>query len=948
MATAQNPDTLQLAKRILPGAQVEIYKSVGAADLRASIVFPPGYRQGKDYPAMVFFFGGGWARGAVTQFKEACHYFAGRGMITIAFDYRVSGRHNTTPVEAVQDARSAMRWVRINAPRLGIRPDQIVAAGGSAGGHLALSAALLDHINEPGEDTGVSPKPAALVLFNPVTKTTEGGYGYERLGDKAKALSPVDHVHPGVPPAILFHGESDTTVPIGNAEEFCARMLSAGNICELHRFAGQKHGFYNTDKKLNRQIIDIVDQFLTRMGYLQPSDTGWPEYHGDGARSHYSALNQIDTGNVDRLKVAWVYESGGADTARNRTQMQCNPIIIDGILYGVSADIQAFAIDASNGKELWKTRLEDNEGTLSRGVSYWADGTDKRIFFGAGQWLHALDARTGQSVKTFGAEGRIDLKEGIRRPGSDDFVRSNTPNTIYKNLIITGARVGEFETALLGDVRAYDVRTGGLVWTFHTIPEDGEPGYETWQPEKPRLRHGAANPWMGMAIDRERGIVYIPTGSASHDFFGGNRKGDNLYANCLLALEASTGRKLWHYQLVHHDIWDRDPPAPPNLLTVQRNGKQIDVVALVTKQGYTFVFDRVTGEPVFPVKETAFPQDAMPGEHVSATQPVPQKPAPFARQSFTEKDFSPFVADRDSLTAILRNARTGSPYIPITDKMTIFFPGTDGGAQWGGAATDPEGILYVPSKEIPVYTTLIPKRKRPGSGGSAGGKGLYEMYCAACHGADREGNHDGSYPGLVNVGNRLSREELNQLLLKGRGMMPSFSHISDKERKAIMDFLFDTPTDTKVTVSSNPSEVPYQHTGYNRWYHKGYPVSAPPWGTLTAIDLNTGEHRWQVPLGEYKELTERGIPLTGTDNYGGPVVTAGGLIFIAATRDEKIRAFDRKTGRVLWEHALPAAGYATPSTYRVDGRQYIVIACGGGKLNTKSGSKYLAFCLDDD
>lgn len=268
-AASQSLDTLQLAKRVLPGAQVEIYKSVGLADLRASIVFPPGYHKGKDYPAMVFFFGGGWVRGTVTQFEEMCHYFADRGMVTIAFDYRVFGRHHTTPVEAVQDARSAMRWVRWNASRLGIRPDRIVAVGGSAGGHLALATALLDQLNEPGEDTTIVTKPTALVLFNPVTRTTKGGYGYERLGENAEALSPVAHVRLGLPPAILFHGEDDTTVPINNAEEFCERMQAVGNICELHRFAGQKHGFFNTNKEINKQIISMVDQFLTRRGYLQ-------------------------------------------------------------------------------------------------------------------------------------------------------------------------------------------------------------------------------------------------------------------------------------------------------------------------------------------------------------------------------------------------------------------------------------------------------------------------------------------------------------------------------------------------------------------------------------------------------------------------------------------------------------------------------------------------------
>ena len=317
------------------------------------------------------------------------------------------------------------------------------------------------------------------------------------------------------------------------------------------------------------------------------ANTDWAEYNGDASRSHYSKLDQITKENLGNLKMAWTYSSGGADTTDNRSQIQCNPIIINGILYGVSASIQAFAVDAATGKELWKTNVPDNGGTLSRGVTYFADSVSKRIFFGAGKWLYAIDAENGSLIESFGDKGKLDLKKGIMRPGADDFVRSNTPNTIFKNLIITGARVAESETALLGDIRAFNVYTGKLVWTFKTIPASGELGYSTWATD-PRKNIGGANAWAGMAIDRERGIVYIPTGSAAFDFYGGNRKGNNLFANCLLALNANTGKRLWHYQLVHHDIWDRDPPAPPNLVTVIRDGKKIDAVAQITKQGYVF------------------------------------------------------------------------------------------------------------------------------------------------------------------------------------------------------------------------------------------------------------------------------------------------------------------------------------------------------------------------
>jgi quinoprotein glucose dehydrogenase len=673
------------------------------------------------------------------------------------------------------------------------------------------------------------------------------------------------------------------------------------------------------------------------------TDRDWPEYNGDGARSHYSGLNQITKDNVTQLKVAWTYASGGADTARNRTQMQCNPIVIDGILYGVSAGTQAFALHAATGQQIWKTNIADNGGTTSRGVTYWSDGKDKRIFFGAGKWIYALNGADGSLIETFGESGRLNLKNGIDRPGADDYLTSNTPNTIYKNLLITGMRVNETETALLGDVRAYDVRTGRLVWTFRTIPAKGEFGSETW-PANAREHFGGANAWAGMAIDRGRGIVYIPTGSAAYDFYGGNRPGNNLFANCLIALDATTGKRLWHYQLVHHDIWDRDPPCPPNLVTVTHKGKRVDAIVQVTKQGYVFVLDRVTGKPLFPIKETAFSFPAIEGEKVSTTQPIPTLPVPFTRQTFQAKDFNAFVADRDSLVDLLSKAKTGSAYIPITSSMTIFYPGTDGGAQWGGAASDPNGILYVPAKEIPVYTSLV-KKEIPQNAASVTGAQLYQINCAACHGADKMGNHDGSYPSLANLEKRLKPAQIEAILQNGRGMMPSFTHIYEAERKSIIAYLSNQESKESVKIDSK-TQVPYQHTGYNRWYDRnGYPVSQPPWGTLTAVDLNTGQRKWQVPLGEYKELTAKGIPPTGTDNYGGPLVTASGLIFIAGSRDEQFRAFDAETGKVLWQAALPAAGYASASTYSVNGRQYIVIACGGGKLNTKSGDRYVAFAL---
>jgi quinoprotein glucose dehydrogenase len=519
----------------------------------------------------------------------------------------------------------------------------------------------------------------------------------------------------------------------------------------------------------------------------------------------------------------------------------------------------------------------------------------------------------------------------------------NTPISIYKNTLIVGTRVSESAPALLGDIRAFDANSGQLIWTFHTIPKPGEFGYKTW--EKANYKHvGGANNWMGMAVDSKRGIVFVPTGSAAFDFYGGNRKGDNLFANCLLALDIRTGKRLWHFQTVHHDIWDRDIPAPPNLFTITQKGKKRDVVSVLSKQGFMFVFDRVTGKPIFPIKERAFPASDVIGEKTSKTQPIPLWPLPFTKQSFTEKDVNEWASNKEEIIAELLKSQTGQPFIPLSlTKKTVFFPGTDGGAQWGGAAVDEKSVMYIPAKQNPVYSSLVPVEKNM----TNSGKSIYVQHCQSCHGVNREGNEDGTIPALRDVHKKYSELLLNQILVKGRGRMPAFNFLSAAEKKAVLAYVQGLNLVVEGPINnSNIDFSPFTSTGYTRWYDsKGYPVSRPPWGTLTAIEMNTGKHLWQVPLGEYPELTAKGIAPTGTDLYGGPAVTAGGILFIAATKDEMFRAFDRQTGKILWQYKLPAAGYSSPSIYSIDGVQYIVIACGGGKLKTKSGDKYLAFAL---
>jgi len=568
-------------------------------------------------------------------------------------------------------------------------------------------------------------------------------------------------------------------------------------------------------------------------------------------------------------------------------------------------------------------------------------------------FLYAIDAANGRPVAGFGREGRLDIKDGLGRDVSKLFVSSTTPGAVFQNLLFLPLRVGEGPApAAPGHLRAYDLRTGQIVWTFHTIPYPGEPGYETWPPDA-WTYVGGVNCWAGMAVDERRGLVFVPTGSAAFDFWGGNRIGQDLYANCLLALDARTGRRVWHYQFVHHDLWDRDLPAPPDLVTVVHDGHRVDAVAQTTKSGHVFVFNRETGEPLFPIEERPVPSSDLEGEAAWPTQPVPLKPLPFARQLFTYDeitDLSP--ASRRAALERFSKLRAHLPFAPPCTQGTIIFPGFDGGGEWGGAAVDPDGVLYVNANEMPWVLTMVPTQSDPHTP-PASGQQLFAQICAACHGPDRRGNAAQNVPSLLGVAQKLKREDILRLLGTGKGVMPSFGFLSERQKELLADTVLGVQSaDEDSSRAGAPAGddvlggVPYSFTGYNRWLDtNGYPVVKPPWGTLNAIDLNTGDFRWRVPLGEVPALTAQGIPPTGLENYGGPIVTAGGLVFIAAAKDEMLRAFDRRNGKLLWQASLPAGGYATPATYLANGRQYVVIACGGGKMGTKSGDAYMAFAL---
>ncbi len=683
----------------------------------------------------------------------------------------------------------------------------------------------------------------------------------------------------------------------------------------------------------------------------------WNVYRGDKKGNQFAELSQIHAANVHKLELAWQYRTGDAS---ERSSMQCNPIMIDGLLYFSTSTLKAIALDATTGKGAWvfeSSKYNKDRKVFrgrSRGVTYWQseDGTDRRIFHYVKNRVYAINAKTGELIESFGSNGKgfIDLREHLDMELGKASIEVTSPGIVYKNTLIVASRVPEGYKSTPGHIRAFDAVTGQFKWIFHTIPKEGEFGYDTWEFVEGET-YGGANAWGGFTLDEKRGWVFCATGSPAYDFYGGHRKGQNLFGNCVLALNAETGERVWHYQTVHHDLWDYDNPSAPILVSIRDEGKQKDAVVQLTKMGLTFVLDRETGEPIFPVEEMEVPVSTLEGEEASPTQPIPIKPLPLTHLGMTETNLTN-VSPEARAAALKKFSKLipGVLYEPPSEIGTISAPGTLGGVEWQGGSFDPySNILYVNSNN---GASILKMKKIKGSKNKKKlsklqqGRQLYVQNCASCHGIERQGTPP-VYPSLLNL--EKSKEELTEVIKNGRNIMPAFPQFKKEEFVLLVDYLSSDKV-VKDDITTNEGEVRYHHAGYANFLdHQGYPGVAPPWGTLNGIDLTTGNFVWRKPLGEYPELVKQGIRNTGTMNYGGAVATSGGVIFIAATADEKIRAFEKSRGKLLWEYKLPAGGYATPTIYMKDGKQYVVIvAGGGGKNGTPSSDHVMAFALPDN
>jgi quinoprotein glucose dehydrogenase len=611
------------------------------------------------------------------------------------------------------------------------------------------------------------------------------------------------------------------------------------------------------------------------------------------------------------------------------------------------------ALEASTGKELWvfDPNYERGGHGVNRGVTYWSDGQEERIYFVAGSFLFGVNAVNGASINSFGQAGKVDLRMGLGRDVSSLLVTATTPGVIYRDLLILGSAVGEGpRPSAPGHIRAFDVNTGQIRWMFHTIPHPGEYGHETWSTDSWK-KTGGTNAWGGFTLDEEKGIVFCGTGSPAYDHWGGDRTGQNLFGNCILALNAATGERIWHFQVVHHDLWDYDVACPPNLVTLEKDGTTYQAVAQPTKMGHLFVLDRETGEPLYPVEEVEVPQSQIPGEESWPTQPFPPEGLRYARQTFTEADITNINSQAtEYVKQQIGTWRLGDIFLPPGEQPSAMLPQFNGGTDWGGAAFDAEtNTLIVNSSNELEWISLVESMPNSDQSMFQFGRDLYGALCSWCH---FQGSGTPALSDLKHRDPPYRQEQVIEMINNGSGIMPAFATLSETEKQAIVSYLWDEGHDQKLPAGARftiSNYTPYVSTGHNEIKDpEGFPANKPPWGTITSIDLNKGEINWQVPLGTYPELEARGHSATGTFNMGGPVVTRGGLVFIGAAMDERFHAYDKDGGELLWEFQMDAGGYATPSTYEVDGRQFVVIAAGGGgKPGTKPGGKYYCFSLPE-
>jgi len=661
----------------------------------------------------------------------------------------------------------------------------------------------------------------------------------------------------------------------------------------------------------------------------------------DFTASNYYEFDQVNKANVSKLKVAWTFHSGDI-----RGNVQLKPLTIKGIVYVTTPGSELIALDGVTGKEHWRfnpSRTGEQLGGINRGIAYWSEGDDERILYTSGEFLNAVNAKTGKAIESFGDHGRIRMNEGHIRPANEMRITSPGAPAVYKDLIILGGMTWDAPS----NVSAYDVRTGKRRWIFHTIPQPREEGYESWGDSSFYKNGAGVNVWGGITVDEENELIYFGTGQPKDDFSRPANKGDQLYGNSVVALHATTGKKAWHYQYIHHDVWDLDIPCAPILTDLYKNGEKLPGLVQLTKTGNVFLFNRVTGELLSKVEERPVRGSTLPDEYISPTQPFVLWPEPFSKQLLTEADLTTLTPSAHA-AALKKFLESDTGWMVPPSAKGIIYYGIHGGAEWGGGSYDKQSDhVYINANELAWNIVMrdVNNTTGPSDLKFHPGRAVYMKFgCVSCHGPEREGI--GSTPRLTGLDERMSKVDILQLLQSGRRAMPAFSQIPTEEKQALADFLLGT--ESKKSVATSQSKKPlFRSLGYIKFLDSNdYPATKPPWGTLNAINIKTGKIDWKVPLGEYPELTAKGIPVTGTENFGGSIVTKGGLIFISATRDQKLRAFDKDSGKLLWETTLPFGGVATPSSYMVNGKQYIVIAAtGGGKLGLKTGDAYVAFAL---